>query len=472
MKKNKIKQIPSYVAGEYIKNNNLRLINDFNNNPHFEICEPTYWDIEASISNATITQNELKNIPLEKIINVLKTTMDHYFNDQKKYNDIILTSGSPKSFVINGMEYIKNWCKNIDKYLDNALPLGKEKYNSSSPVFAILPSNSEQESLYVISQIMASKNSGIIRPSSRGPGAYTAHEFIKSLNKTINDLKDNDLEPLRKSISIINYSNKEHLEQLSIPKWNYILFGSDNSVQIIKEEIENKCKNTDVLEEPRNIITYNSGLSKSIIFPDSNLETTVNKVLDSVISNNGNECVSTDIIYVHNDIYDSFNNLFLKKSNKIKSGNPFDINKIGLLMPHNIDTILKVIGEKGHIDYINYNIEDNKILIHPSLIKLHKYDNTHEYPGPIAGIRSFKTQEELIKLVDFDNKVNMKEKNLSTSVYTSNIKNYNEIKPYLQTFSCSLNIPTHEVDLMQEHQGIYLVKELVNKPILDRRKYE
>ncbi|MFW6233629.1 MAG: aldehyde dehydrogenase family protein [Nanoarchaeota archaeon] len=468
-------KIPIYIKGKYIYNNDNFLINDINNSCSLNISKANKWDIEAAIETASRTQNKLKDIKKEEISEILRRCSKYFLNEDNKNEIISMITGSPITFIKNSIEEGKDFCKNSNNFLNNALDKNSI-YINSSPTVCILPSNSEIEVPYVLSQILLSQNSAIIKPSSRGACSFTAYNFINAWNKALDEIKnesfpflsnknkkelsDGFFSPLRNAISIINTNSRDYLEQLSINKFNYVVFGSENAINNIEEIINNNIKNEESYFGPRKIIGYGTGLSKSIVFNDANLKKATTEIMNSVCINTGNECIGTDIIYVENSIYNKFLNLLKKEGGKYLSGHPLDQNKNGIVTKERLDYIVDELEIQGKKDYLNLT---KKNILNPSIIPIHSMETAQELPGPVVYFRNFSTEEELIHLIQKDNVTNKMGKNLVTSIYTSNIEK-NKLISNIQTHKIYFNKPTHSIDLQKEnHQGKNLLIELSDK---------
>ena len=191
----RLKQIPSYVNGEFRKSPKAlrRILNDFNGNPMLEVHDVNDYELMSAIKNANKVQRELGKIPMANVRRLLEDTMHNYFHNKTKYETIVKLNGSPINFVREGMDFVKNWCFCAEGFLGRALEKGNITYRNTAPIVTILPSNSEQVMLYVVAQNLLSRNATILRPSSKGAGAYNSNEFVLALNKTIDKLNQKEL---------------------------------------------------------------------------------------------------------------------------------------------------------------------------------------------------------------------------------------------------------------------------------------
>jgi len=473
--------VPSYILGEerMSPKHLRRIISGISGKPMLEVHDVDKWGLVSAIKTASKTQHQLENIPLEKIIGVLSRSVDYYFDDDSKYNVIVSLTGSPITFVREGTKFVKDWCKDLNPYLSLALEGNNVYFRNSAPVVAILPSNSEQEVPYVLAQTLLSRNATIIRPSSLGASSYSVFEFVSALNKGIDKTNDPSLEPLRSAISVINTQSRDYLDSLSIDGWNYIFFGDNFTVKEIEANIREKCS-------PRKIISYGTGLSMSVILDDSNLDETIRNIMESVIVNVGNECTSTDVVYVKNEMYDVVLRRLQQEAEKYRSGNPFDPRTIGLVEQNNVDYITGELLKRGKLEFLKssdvelsdlsknstdlFDVQpyEKRRLIHTSVVPLSKYETAMEYPGPIVSVRPFTDMEELREIIEKDLRDNGMEKNLVTSVFTEDEKSFYSVLPLLRSHTVKLNKPTHDFNILLPHQGVYIVRELSNPVFIDK----
>jgi len=430
-----MKTIKNYINGKFIGRDKTVI------NEKLAVTNASFWDITFAIRSITIIQKEIASLDIKSIIKVLENSIK-YFNPSYSYISSITLSDV--SFIKEAMQQTKNWCGSISRFYNKII--NKEIiYNSSSPVVCVLPSNSEQEALFIIFQILLSKNAGIIRPSQRGAGAYTCIEIIKAINKAVDKLKDKKLQVLKKAISLVNIpSSQNYLSMLSVTNWNYIFFGSEKNIV--------KMKNT-LTATPRKVISYGSGLAMTIIWNDIDLKKYINEIIYSIVVNGGNECECTHILYIHKEKYNEFINYFEKLA-KCKT----IINKT------NIDYIISEFSKRNLQKYLKFKNDT----IMPSCMPLTEFESAFDYPGPILSIR--KIENNLDLLIAKDLKDNNIKKNIITSIFTK--KKFDHLSIFAKSHIVKHNLPTYPIDLMMPHQCIYLPLELMNFTYLQKRDHE
>ena len=473
----KIIEIKSYIFGEfknspdYLRKKQVSIYG----NVLTEVHEISQWGLISSVQSTINAQRELYKISVEKRIALLQLTMNYYFPDDSGYEIMVKLSGSPFHFVKQGIEQMKGWCKDgLNSFLSSALIGASEniRYNSTSPVVAIMPSNSEQEVLYVIAQALLSGNAIIMRPSSHGASAYSAFEIAKAYNLTLEKIQENpqlkhkikindhEISILKNAISIVNYSERDFLDYVCLNNWNYLVFGDNNSVNRVEEIIRERCK-------PRKVLGYGTGLSTSVICEDADLDKTAEIIIESVALNRGDECVGTDIIYCHQKISKKLLDHLCRIAERYRGEDPLLGDSIGVVNPSNINFLKGEILKRSKLEFLKTEYKNGIEYIHTSVIPLTDFETAIEYPGPILSVRVYTNLEHLKNLIEKDLHDNKVLKNLTTSVFTK--KHFDEIFPVLKSYLVKRNIGTHQFNFDLPHQGNFIVRELSDRVDIDKQ---
>ncbi|MCG8634306.1 MAG: aldehyde dehydrogenase family protein [Desulfobacterales bacterium] len=458
-------QIPSYIYGEerFAGEAFTRTVQDISGDPVLEVHDLNEWGVKGAGETAISVQPALDNIPVEDIFEVLKRTMNFYFTEDVTFKTVCKITGSPFSHVKDATQSVKEWCRDLLPYYRTGLGsagISNTRIRNSAPVLAVLPGNSDQEVVFVLAQTLMAKNATIVRPSSSGAGAFAVYEFIKALNRALDSLDSQRLEPLRSAVCLMNTPGTAFLDTLCYDGWNYIFFGDRATIREITGTIRNRCF-------PRITLGYGAGLSTTVIFDDHNMDSHAGSIMDSITVNRGNECDATDILYIHDSVFDRVMDKLTKQAANYLSGDPFDMEKIGITDLSNADYIKGELIKRGKYNNLNMSRENALDLIHASLIPLNKFETALEYPGPVASVRSFGGLKELSYLIDKDLSDNSLEKNLVTSVYSSLESDFLRTIPVLKAHTVKWNKPSHTFNYEIPHQGIFLLRELVETMYLD-----
>jgi acyl-CoA reductase-like NAD-dependent aldehyde dehydrogenase len=467
--------LPNYVNGSFRDSKEKKILRDYKGKDFAVIYNVSPSDLREAKRNISIIKDELKGIELNKIINLLKKSMNYYFTSEDSFITISKLTGSPYNYVKKSVKELKEWVLNIEDYLKmcfnkpdyNKIPLvyenkiiAYEKYVPYGPVIGVLPKNSEAESIYLILQILLAKSPSIIKTSSSLGSNFSSLELVKALNKTIDELKDPELEIIKRSVNIVNIFNTERdmiIKKLEVEKASYVIFGSNRTI----EKVEDLLKGTN----PNKIIKMGTGLSISVVLKDADIKFSTEEICTSASIDRGNDCVSSNIVYVEEGVFKSFMSEAKNLSYKYESKDPFsEDNIIGHVHKDDIDVIkakLTKLDKHRHLKGLPETL-------HLSIIELEEHHHFEEFPGPVLGIRKFKNLNHFFTLFKKDLERNKLEKNLVSAVFTRNESKFEEITNNINSYTFKLNKGSEKMNFLLEHQGTYIIKELLDKRIIEK----
>lgn len=458
-----IKEIPSYIYGEerFSDGDRVRTVADLSGAPALAVHDLDHWGLKSAADTAASVQTALGDIPVARIFRVLARAMDHYFPDPAGLECICRMTGSPLAHVRESTAEVKTWCRDLAPYYRTAMGAERRiRASNSGPVVVVLPSNADQEVLFVLTQTLMSRNAAVVRPSSEGAGALVVYEFIRALNAALDELKDRSLEPLRSAVSLANTNRRDFLDRLGQDGWNYVVFGSEETVRDMSRGLQQACF-------PRKVLGFGTGLSMTVFWNAEDRDAAVSAIMDSVVVNRGNECNATDLIYIHEPVYEDLIRLLEAEAEGRLSGDPLDPERLGLIHPESVDFIRGEMVKRGKRGCLRTGQAAGMACIHPSIIPLTRFDTALEYPGPVVSVRPFSTIDDLAHLVCKDLADNGLDKNLITAVYCREETDFSRTVPVLKTHIATRNRPTHEFNFDLPHQGVFLVRELVDVTYLD-----
>ncbi|MFY4777101.1 NAD-dependent succinate-semialdehyde dehydrogenase [Metabacillus sp. RGM 3146] len=165
------------------------------------------------------------------------------------------------------------------------------------------------------------------------------------------------------------------------------------------------------------------GHAPFIVMEDANIEKAVKGLIASKYRNAGQTCVSTNRVYVHESIANSFSAAFVQAVSKLKVGDGLkDGIDIGPLIDHRaVEKVKKQIQDavdKGGILACGGENKNNSLFMEPAVITGASDEMicmNEESFGPLAPIASFKTAEEAIE------RANDTPYGLAAYVYTENL---------------------------------------------------
>jgi acyl-CoA reductase-like NAD-dependent aldehyde dehydrogenase len=450
-------EIPCIIGGRPVYNlRDTVLSEDYLGRPVCRIHRASPWTVEAAIESASRTQRKLAALAPGRIMEILSRTMEYYFTRDEEIDVVVSLTGASRQFVSESFQQMKSWCRDLDALMSTTLSRrGREGWLSgpTAPVVAVLPGNSESESLYVFAQVLLSRNAAVIRPSSKGAGAYVAWKFIEAYQAALRDLstseESEEYGALQSAFSVVHTSSASYLEQLAVDTWNYVVFGSDETMRRVDGVFSSRGV------KPRTVARYGTGFSATILLADARVDGVLREIADSVTVNCGNECDSTDVVYVAASLAEEFTEKLTEALSRAVFGDPDALNSNGLLSAANQRYIEEQLHLRGRA------VEGPRHPDSPArVLRLHAHESAMEYPGPIVSVRAFASIRELSDLIEKDLRDNGMRNNLVSSVYTPDRARFLEVVPLLHAHTVRHNRPTHAFDPNEPHQGMFLLEEL------------
>ena len=466
--------LPNYINGSFRESAEEKILQDYNGNEFATIYNVSGADLRDIKRNLPKYREELQKIHLDKIVQLIKKSMDYYFVTEESIANVSKLTGSPYKYVVESISQLKYWAKNLNDYLImcfgqedySKVPLqyqdkiiAFEKYVPSGPVIGILPKNAEAVSIYLLLQIILSKNPCIVKTSSSLGSSYSSLELIKALNRAIDESSDAELEVIKKSVNIVNIFNTEATEiikKLEVEKGNYVIFGSNSTIK----KVENSLRKS----RPNKIIKMGTGLSISVVLNDADIPFAADEICRSASSDRGNDCISTNIIYVQEEIFEDFMKNVDESSQKYQAKDPFlEDSIVGHIQKEDVDLI------KARISSIKSDavLKGLPETIHLTIISLEEHETFEEFPGPVLGVRKFNGLQNFYSLFRKDLEKNDLDKNLVSSIFTKDAAIFENISSNINSFIFKLNKGSQKMNFLLEHQGTYLIKELLDKRILE-----
>lgn len=140
----------------------------------------------------------------------------------------------------------------------------------------------------------------------------------------------------------------------------------------------------------------------AIVLPDADMDVAINECLAGTLSFNGQRCTALKIVYVHEDILETFNKRFAEKVDALKFGNPWDDGAKLTPLPEPdkpayiqelIDDALshgaKVLNKKGGETTENYIFPAVLFPVNKEMLVFHE-----EQFGPVIPVVPFKEISE------------------------------------------------------------------------------
>lgn len=202
------------------------------------------------------------------------------------------------------------------------------------------------------------------------------------------------------------------------------------------------------------------GNAPFIVFEDADFDTALNLAVGLKFGNSGQICVAANRIYVHKNIYYKFLKAYVKKVSEIKIGfgtkeNPdVFMGPVATLKDRDrmFDIIEDAVSKGGKVEYGNKipnDLPKNGNWIQPTVISGATHDMTlfnKETFGPVAGLMSFETDEEVLKLA------NDTEYGLASYIFTNDHKRIEHFTEELEFGEIQINGVKYSIYL--PHGGI------------------
>jgi len=230
------------------------------------------------------------------------------------------------------------------------------------------------------------------------------------------------------------------------------------------------------------------GNAPFIVFEDADFDTALDLAIGLRFGNTGQICVAANRIFVHKNIYDKFLTAYVKRASKIKVGFGTKENEDVFMGPvatrkdrdRMFDLVEDAVSKGAKLEYggkIPTGLPEGGNWIEPTIVSgiTQEMDLfTKETFGPVAGIMSFETDDEVLELA------NDTEFGLASYIFTNNHKRIERFTEDLEFGEIQINGVKYAIYLPHggfKNSGIghdcshlalddYLVKKRVSTAIL------
>lgn len=182
------------------------------------------------------------------------------------------------------------------------------------------------------------------------------------------------------------------------------------------------------------------GKDPMIVLNDANIKRAVESAVFGGFSNAGQTCISTEELYVEDQIYEKFVNDISARIKNLKSGLNGDYST--MIVDDNAKKVNKHIDDaRSNCQIIEGKSDDKNIFISPTLVLEPNEDSlivNEETFGPVISIRKFNNEDDLIQ------KVHKTGYGLSSSIFGRDKKRIDNIVKKLKIGTVSINdVLTH-----------------------------
>ncbi len=361
--------------------------------------------IRSAIEQATMAQADWQHTSLEARARLCHRAVDFMVAQRDEIaNEITLQMGRPIRFAggeINGLEERARYMIDIaEKELQDIeveAIAGFTRFIRHQPlgtVLTIAPWNYPY--LTAINSIIPALMSGncvILKHSAQT--LLCAERFYQAFEQA----------GLPKGVFQYLHLNHQHTEALvREPSVAYVSFTGSNTGGINIEQALAGHFKTSAFEL--------GGKDPAYVLPDANIEYAVNNLVDGAYFNSGQSCCGVERIYVHENIYDEFEERFINLVRQYQLGDPRDpATTLGpVVNQHSADYIRKQIkqaetaGAHCCIDETDFPASSaSNVYVAPQVLTNvdHGMDvMTEETFGPVVGIMKVSHDEQALQLMN------------------------------------------------------------------------
>ena len=419
-----IQHFKMFINGEWVEsssNKKIETLNPENNEVWATVPEANEKDVDNAVKSAQKAfENSWSTLHPKERAKYLKLIAEQLRNNAEHLGKIeTIDTGKlyreTKTQANYIAEYYDYFAGLADKVEGTVVPIDKPDMQVTTTripigvVAAIIPWNSQMLLTAVkLAPALAMGNTVVIKASELAP--VTLLEFAKLIEKTgipkgVVNVITGLGEPCGKALT-----THDLVERIAFTG------GPDTARHIVKNSSENLSQ----------VSLELGGKSPVVVFDDADQENALNGITAGIFGASGQSCIAGSRLYLHEKIYEVFLNKLVEKAKKIKLGGPMEPNtQMGPLNSYKqLETIEKNIkatidqGGKVRCGGERSSISNKGYYFPATIIECENHNlpaAENELFGPILSVMKFKTEDEVIKLMN-DNKYG-----LSSGIYTSNL---------------------------------------------------
>ena len=278
----------------------------------------------------------------------------------------------------------------------------------------------------IVTEALLAGNNVILKPSEYTPLTPC---YIKKLWDEHTDFSD--------AFQIINGSAEVGTMIVESSDIDVVSFTGSTAVGRV---IARQCANT-----LKPVILELGGKDPMIILKDANINRAVESALFGGLSNCGQTCISTEEVFIEEEIFDIFVEKISKRIKDIKTGKDSSSDLGPMIMSKNGEKVMEHLAEiENRCAIIKGKSDSSKMFISPAIVIEPPEDAkivNEETFGPVLSLRKFNEEKDLLA------KIHKTGFGLSSSIFGKNKKRIQSIVKKIKSGNVSIN------DVMS-HYGI------------------
>lgn len=378
------------------------------------------------------------------------------YDDRLDRERVSSLAGRHLPAVETAVEKTVSWGRDPAAYLDRVFGDGSARADGSEetafppaaddPAMVVLPRNDRGDlAPYVLAQCLLAGCPYSVRPSSREAGEYVARTYHECLTAAIREVVGGE-----RAASVVadldlldpDEFGGSDLADAAPERVQLVLFGDDETLASLEAEFGAAGV------ELATVVRMGAGRSSTVLadVDPANLDAYCRAVARSAAFDKGDDCTSTSVVYVVGDFefYEAAYSSLASAASDLVAGEEF---------APPADEQLTAARDQLRAVHPGETLAPDRL----DVIECTATAPVREFPTPVVQVKRAPDRESLTALMDADF---AERDSLVTSVYTDDPATVDALAPDLPATLVKDSRPTHDVDLLEPHQGTYLVSAL------------
>jgi hypothetical protein len=456
-----MEHIPNYCCGYFRSDGKQHILLDPDGRPCASGCFLAPSEVRSAKRELLTIQRRLNALPLEAVLDFLQR-LPAFLVSQYDVDLVAKLSGSNQSSIVHSLERRVAYCSDIRECLGD-IKRGEDKADSKGPsqafkqvdlpggpVIAVLPKNSDEEAFYVIVQALLSRCVCLVRCPSSGFSSLPAIFLARAMSQLAGASNKPEDHLIASSFCVLNTErggdDNAFIRNLFMPDAAWVLFGTSATVSALQSEIRK-------IGPARRILEFGSGFGIAIVSADADIDNAASEIAEGITFNNGNECIGTKLIYVHQSVRDAFVGRLKQLCGSFDRNGPW-----GKMTQSKYDSIKRSTGQRATDGYVQNEA--------PSIESVRLCDTPDSklliVPAPLASVYCYDGVEDLTQQIIEHLQQSEVNRPLSLSLFCGEYNALSEsLVPSVKPYVLKKNRSTHRMNMMSPHQGVVLWKEFL-----------